>query len=148
MITFRESHDPQEVDRLGRDPRIRPYMVHDGDPADVSFGALFASHPDTFFLEASYDRTPCGGFLFVDREVHTMLLPPLRGELAVEAGKKACDWLRENRGWGRMTSYCYSCHPQTLWFAKRVGFRRTETRDDGIAVNRKPVLTHVLEYTF
>ena len=147
MFQFVETFDRAPVEALASDPRIRPYMTHDGVEGPVSFLALF-ENPSTFFLRVDFEGTPCGGFLFVGQEVHTMLLPPLRGQLAIDAGKAACDWLRVHRGWETMTSQCYSCHPQTLFFAKRVGFRRINTVDQHIFVNRKPVLTHLLEYRF
>lgn len=147
MITVEQSSDRGYLGRLFEDPLIRSFCGHDGLPRDVHCKDLL-DQPNVFFLQVRLDGERCGGFLFQDNEVHTMLLPPLRGSLAVSAGKKACDWLRANRDWASLTSYCYSCHPQTLWFAKRVGFVLSHTTDEGVAVNGVPVLTHHLEYRF
>lgn len=146
MITFVERSDLGYVDSLARHPLVAPFVTHDG-LREQSFADVLLE-PDTFFLRADVDGVPCGGFLFRKNEVHTMLLPPLRGRLAVRAGKQACDWLRQHRGWSEMTSYCFSCHPQTLWFARQVGFSIQSTIDEDLRVGGRPVLTHKLVYRF
>lgn len=142
-VTVEPFSDVGYVDRLAHRPEILPFVTTDQVP-DISVPALMQA-PDTLFLLARFEGVPCGGFLFVGNEVHTMLLPPLRGRHAIEAGKKMVEWARKNRPWDSLKSYCYSTNPQTEWFAKRVGFVVTGTRDDNTTIGGCPVTTSLLE---
>lgn len=139
--------DHTYIESVFEHPAVRPYVTHDALPKDIDLRPLLACS-DVVFLKAYLNDAPCGGFLFKGNDAHTVLLPPARGNLAVELAKLAVEWVHQNRGYDHLVSYCYSCHPHTLWFAKRIGFVHAGTRDDHITVKGEPVLTYSLLYRF
>ncbi len=107
-------------------PLINTDQCRDPVPA-----ALFVDKPEFRFLKVSVDGVPAGLVMMVLNEVHTCFLEPLRGKLALKAGKAVLDWIWKNTDLLCITSYSYAHRPEVAWFAKAMGFREDRTYDDG-----------------
>lgn len=148
MISSTESHDTEYFASLAEHPLIRPFGIDDSTTEeDVAKFRARLSAPDTLLMEIRYDGERCGGFIFFGEEVHTLLLPPVRGREAIKAAQVTIDELRR-RGWKRMTSYYYSSRPEVWLFARSVGFRKVRTLENQVLIGGVPNTVHLLEYTF
>lgn len=93
------------------------------------------------FLEVEDRGERHGLFMFHGTEVHTMLLPSLRGARAVVAARAVLSWIWTNTSFPEVTSYSYSNAPHVKFFALRVGLQEVGTLDEGVTIKGKPVLT-------
>ena len=134
--------------------RLRPLVTSDQHTGKEFGVADFAAALDSdhlLFLEAGIDGERCGGFAVISegtrQVVHTMLLPPARGSLAVKIGRAGLRWVWKNTDHAELYSYCFEDRPEVMLFARLCGFAHYETTDDGSTVNGRQVRTHLLKIT-
>jgi RimJ/RimL family protein N-acetyltransferase len=72
-------------------------------------------------------------------EAHTLMTKLCRGKSAIEAIKKARDWIFENTGFNEITSYAFTDSPQTSWIARVCGMVETGRRPHHTTRNGLPV---------
>lgn len=129
---------------------LRDQIAPDGydDAAPSVTSACWLDRADVLCIEVRVDGSRSGAFLFLPENggmtVHTLLVPPARGAVAIEAGKTALRWVWNNTTWPRLHSYCYEPHKHTLLFAKRCGFQVAGTISDNTTIDHKPVRTLLL----
>lgn len=129
---------------------LRDQIAPDGyeDVAPSVTAACWLDRADVLCVEVRINGSRSGVFLFLPENggmtVHTLLVPPARGALAIEVGKTALRWVWKNTIWPRLHSYCYEPHKHTLLFAKLCGFRVADTISDNTTIDNMPVRTHLL----
>ena len=77
------------------------------------FGVFLGDSPSGFFTVLPKSTTEC--------EIHTTMGKQARGKVAIDAMRGVLRVL-SGQGVRRVTSFCYSDKPHTIWFAKKCGF--------------------------
>lgn len=103
-------------------------------------GRQILAIPDSFVIQVTESGVPRGIWLFIGTETHTLLSPELRGARALRATREAIQWVWENTGLPRITSYFYSHRPDVKLFVRLLGFSTLDTVDEGYHVKGKPVI--------
>lgn len=93
---------PREEFNLGMVPEGRKF-----------FGVFVGESPVGFFTTTPQGEGEC--------EIHTTMGKQARGKVAIDAMRGVLRLLA-GQGVRRVTSFCYSDKPHTLWFAKKCGF--------------------------
>jgi len=91
-------------------------------------------------LEVRYKGERVGAWMFVDDEVHTLLLEPIRGSLAIKAAREAIRWTWENTDRKYIDSFYYNHRPDVAWFCRTLGFVKIRTEDTPYHFNGQPVV--------
>ncbi len=85
------------------------------------FGVFLGDSPSGFFTILPKSTTEC--------EIHTTMGKQARGKVAIDAMRGVLRLLA-GQGVRRVTSFCYSDKPHTIWFAKKCGFSVMPTSSD------------------
>ena len=85
------------------------------------FGVFLGDSPSGFFTILPKSTTEC--------EIHTTMGKQARGKVAIDAMRGVLKLLA-GQGVRRVTSFCYSDKPHTIWFAKKCGFSVMPTSSD------------------
>lgn len=143
-IEVRQTRDAKLIDSLVKDKDVWPGLVDDSCPGPDEID--IASVVDKFiFLEVVSDGSASGVIIATKpnedgvSEVHTILTATCRGRDAINAGKKAINWLFSNAECKRLESYCYSDSPHVYFFAKCCGFSCLRKRPHPVTRQGKPV---------
>ncbi len=132
-ITISKTEDQPYIESVFLNPTIYAEMKDDSCPSEPSLlaGADIRSIPG-FFLKVMVGDIPAGAFWLIWKddavEAHTALLQNCRGRLAVEATKKAIDWVFSNTAAKAITSYAWSDSPLASWLCRAVNMRKGETK--------------------
>jgi hypothetical protein len=144
-ITVEPTTDEQYIKSVFLNPTIYSQMSDDSCPSQPSdlAGANIMAIPG-FFLRAMIDGVPAGVWWLIwkegDRvEAHTALTDICRGRAAIEATKKAIQWVFENTDAEAITSYAWSDAPAVAWFCRAVGMSKSETKPWPNTRKSKPV---------
>jgi hypothetical protein len=91
-------------------------------------------------LEVRYGSDRVGAFLFIGDEVHTLLLEPIRGRLAVKAARAAAEWVWANTDKPCINSFYYNHRPDVAWYCRAVGLKPVGTETTQYHFNGNPVI--------
>lgn len=138
MIKVQRTFDAHLIDAMIRLPYIWSEITDDSCPKDpgvldIPFIArecinLSVVHENEFGLQ------PLGVFVLIPKdpttlEAHTMLSESCRGARAVEAGRKAIQWIWENTPYTTISSFTWSDRPQVAWYMRVLGFKKDKVED-------------------
>lgn len=134
-ITVEPTTDEQYIKSVLLDPTIYQHMSDDScpaEPADLA-GANIMAVPG-FFLRALVDGVPAGVWWLTWKdggkvEAHTALTDICRGRAAIDATKKAIQWVFSNTEAKAITSFAWSDAPAVAWFCRAVGMKKNQTQD-------------------
>jgi hypothetical protein len=124
-IRLMQCFDVDLLDGIIRNSAVYPFVSDDACPApdDFTCRSLVEDEKNIFVLVYD-DFAPVGCFAFLGNELHTCMLLECRGRNAVDAGNQAIAYFFEKTGAVEVTSFAFEEMPQTLWYAKALGFQR------------------------
>lgn len=124
-------------------------LTSDQYPADYGIGTRLLHADGSIFLVASINGARCGGFFLVREDgrlmVHTMLVPPARGAIAVRLGRLGLEWLWANTEANALYGHCFNDRKDVVLFARACGVHPCCEYEDGSTVNGKPVANILLK---
>jgi hypothetical protein len=143
-LTVERTHDMAYVESVLRVPGIYENITDDSCPSvDELLETNQIENIPSIFLKVSLDKSPAGWYWLVWKgvylEAHTALLPNCRGRLAIEATKKAIDWVFANTPADGIRSYAWSDAPTSAWLCKRVGMVKENTEAWSATRKNSPV---------
>lgn len=123
MITLERTQDMNLVRSIATDVRIWDQMADDfsGDresydpPAD---GAVYVLVKEDGEVRGMWVLVPRSQIRY---EIHTLLLPELRGFRALDAAARMASWVWQNTPCQSLVTEIPECNPRALWFAKTAG---------------------------
>lgn len=135
-LRITETRDWETVWKISQSPSIFDRVTNDSWGAEhaetrKAHVAILVTNPQnhTILVQDRYDWTHLGCFL-LDRkepgvfEVHTMLLPECRGQMAIVAGKMAMRFAFSLPDVLKLVSYCPTNMPEVYLFARMCGWRK------------------------
>lgn len=136
MVSVERTRDVDLVDSIIEDPSIRDFAFDDRMLWDYVTCRPVISVPDNIVLLAQEDGKVGGCFLGVKRahgtyEVHTYLLPQIRGKAGIEVGILATRWMRDNTEMTQLLGCVPQCLRGVKFFNRRLGFKVINTMKNG-----------------
>lgn len=124
MITIERSTEHPLLSCIARHPAIYSRMCDDFSPARDEYRVPEEEH--LIYLLVKLDGEPVGFFCMVPQnlvsyEVHTVLLPDIFGERALQAAKIAQEWMWRNTDCRRIWTNVPAHNRLALRFAKAAG---------------------------
>lgn len=144
-ITVEPTTDEQYIKSVFLNPAIYRQMSDDSCPSDPSsLQATNIMAIPGFFLRALVDGVPAGVWWLIWKdgdkvEAHTALTDICRGRAAIDATRKAIQWVFDNTEASAITSYAWSDSPAVAWFCRAVGMGRRDTKPWPNTRSGKPV---------
>lgn len=147
MITVDPTTDENYIKSVFLNPSIYASMKDDSCPSDPAvLWKWNAVSSGSIFLKVLIDSIPAGVFWLVWKgkalEAHTALLENCRGRTAIDATKKALEWVFKNTKAKAVTSYAWSDSPVVSWFCRAVGMTKTHSKPWPSKRDGKPVKIH------
>lgn len=133
VITVDKTTDESYIKSVFLNPSIYQSMKDDSCPAEPSMlaGTDIKAVPG-FFLRALVNGIPAGVWWLIWKgdklEAHTALLENCRGRDAIQATRKAMEWVWENTQARSISSYAWSDSPAVTWFCRAIGMSPDETK--------------------
>jgi len=123
MITLERTSDLELVKKIVTDARIWQQMSDDFAPAREEYNP---PADGAVYVLALEDGEPKGCWILVPRsairlEIHTCLLPSLRGRKALEAALLMAEWIWQNTACESLVTEIPETNKAALWFARRSG---------------------------
>lgn len=116
--------DPDFIDGLIW--RFREQVGFEGSNGSIPSLNTIIKTPLVLALQAMVDDKPCGVWLIFAQEgrymVHSLLLPSVRGTLAIALGKLGAKWIWEHTGWDNIWTTHKTSRKDVRLFSKLVGF--------------------------
>lgn len=140
-LTIVETRDWRLVWTMSQHPAVKDRITDDhwtrfSDAQLARFVERLVTNPANHAVLVLKAGTPAGCWIMDAKgggafEIHTLLLPECRGADAIAAGKLALQFALSLPEVVKLVSHCPAHLPETLWYARRCGFRRA-----GIAEKR------------
>jgi hypothetical protein len=144
MITVSPTTDIDYIKSVFLSPAIF-FAMRDDSCAESPVGYKFPALEEMggYFLRVAKDGADAGVFWFRSvansLEAHTALLPGCRGRDAITAAKLAVQWIFDNTGIQRITSYAWSDSPVAAWLCRMAGLEEFDEQPWLSTRNGRPV---------
>lgn len=140
MIRIEQTRDFDLIRRIFTDPAVYPMLTEDGAPAPADFRPV--EHEGIWYVAVLVDEQPVGIWMLVPHsvvcyEIHTALLPCVRGREALEASRLFAEWLWSSTPCQRLITNVPGYNRPAVFFSKMAGMKRFGVNEKAFMKNGK-----------
>lgn len=150
-ISIQPSFDLGYFNRMINHPEISPYVRDDRYVNALDCSPLMEADGNVF-LQISVDGEEAGFAIMIrmgddEYEMHSGILPPFRGQIAVEAGRGVIEWMGEF-GAKCLRTFAWENARHVRLMARMVGFEEVSRQDWPYTVNQQSVrrINYAIQY--
>ena len=142
-IKLQRSLDVGYFSRMVNHPDISPFVRDDSMTGDIDLSPIDSA--DNYLLKALVDDQEAGFAILLvkgnDLELHSGLLKPYRGRIAIELGRLLVEWAALHTAAMRLLTWAWDSARNVILVTKAIGFRE-DNRElwpfsvAGVRVNR------------